>query len=74
MKDMIISAEKSRDNKGLLTIENVNKTAMAEVAKVSSAIDYDGKYSWAISNGDMDTTENLRLTSIKKYWRCAGQI
>ncbi len=35
---MIAVAKKVRENKELLAIENANKTAMAEVVKVSSAI------------------------------------
>ncbi len=36
---MIVVAERSKENKELLVIENVNKVEMAEVAKVLSAID-----------------------------------
>ena len=38
-------AEKDEENKDLLVIENANKTAIAEVAKMSSAIDLRNKYS-----------------------------
>ncbi len=71
MKNMIAVAEKGKE---LLAIENIEKTVIAEVAKVSSAIDLGSKHSWAISNADMDTTRNLKLTGIKKYWRHTGQI
>ena len=64
IKDVITVAERSRENKELLTMENTDKTAMAEVAKVSDAIDLGSKDSWATSNADMDATGNLRLTSI----------
>ena len=47
---------------------------MTEIAKVLSTIDLDGKHSWAISNNNMDKAKNLRLISIKKYWRCICQI
>ena len=67
-------AERGGENKELLAIENAKKTAMAEVAKVSSAIDLGSKHSMAISNTDMNTIGDLRLMNIKKYWRCAGQI
>ncbi len=48
-------------------MENADKTAIAEVAKVLSAIDLRSKYSQAISNADIDVTEDLGLTGIKKY-------
>ena len=62
------------ENKELLAIENADKIAMAEVVKVLSTIDLRSKHSWAISNVNMDITEDLGLTGIKKYWKCAGQI
>ncbi len=64
MKDVISVTERSGE---LLAMENADKTAIAEVAKVSSAIDLGSKHSWAISNADMDAAENLGLTGIKKY-------
>ena len=39
MKDVIAMNEMSRGNKKQLVMENVEKTAMAEIAKVSSIID-----------------------------------
>lgn len=51
----------------MLAIENIRKTAIVEVAKLSNMIDLDGKYNWAISNGNIDTTEDLWQTGIKKY-------
>ncbi len=51
----------------LLVLENVNKTAIAEVAKVSNVIDLGSKYSWAISNTDINIAGDLGLTGIKKY-------
>ena len=67
MKDLIAVAKKGGENKNLLAMENVNKTAMAEVAKVSSAIKLGSKHSWIISNADIDAAENLGLISIEKY-------
>lgn len=67
MKDMIILVEKNRNNKKVLAIENVNKTAIVKVEKMLSTIDLDTKHSWAINNGDIDIVENLKLTGIKKY-------
>lgn len=63
---MIKVAEKGRKNKELLTIENVDKTTMAEVAKVSNAINLGSKHSWAISNANIDAIKNLGLIGIKK--------
>lgn len=37
-------------------------------------MDLNNKYIQAISNVNMDVTKNLKLTNMKKYWRCAGQI
>ena len=48
-------------------MKNVDNTAMAKVLKVSNAIDLGNKYSWAISNADIDATRDLRLTGIIKY-------
>ena len=67
MKDLIVVVKRDKENKELLAIENADKTVMAEVAKVSSAIDLKNKYSWAINNADMDAARDLGLTSIKKY-------
>ncbi len=67
MKDMIAMIEKGEKNKELLVMENVEKTAIAEVIKVSSTIDLGSKHSWAMSNADMDAVRDLRLISIKKY-------
>lgn len=71
---MIILAKKDKKDKKSLAIENIDKTAKAKVAKVSNAIHLDSKYSWAISNSDMDAAKDLKLTEIKKYLKCAGQI
>ena len=43
IEDVIIATEKNRENRGLLAMENVDKTAIP-VAKVLSAIDFDNKY------------------------------
>ena len=67
MKNVIAVAEKGRKNKKLLAIENADKTAMAEVTKVSNAIDLGNKNSWAISNADINAARELRLIDIKKY-------
>lgn len=71
MKDMTLVIERCGE---LLAIENVDKTAIAEVAKVSSIINLKSKYNQAISIADMDAAKDQRLTSIKKYWRSASQI
>ncbi len=71
MKDMILVAERVGE---LLAMENVDKTTISKVAKVSSTIVLRNKHSWAISNTDMDITKDLGLISIKKYWKRASQI
>ncbi len=71
MKDMILVAERGEE---LLAMENVDKIAIAEVTKVLSTINRKSKYSWVISNTDMDTIEDLGWMSIKKYKKYAGQI
>ena len=43
MKDMITTAEKDRENRELLVIKTTDKTAMAEVTKISNTIDLDNK-------------------------------
>ena len=67
MKHMIAVVEKSKENKELLAIKNVDKTIMVEVAKISNAINLDNKHSWAISNANIDATKDLSLIGIKKY-------
>ena len=67
MKDVIAVVEKDRDNKKLLAKKNVDKIAMAKVAKILGVIDLESKHSWAISNSDIDAVGNLRLIGIKKY-------
>ncbi len=48
-------------------MENLlDKTVIAEVAKVLSIIDLSSKYSWAINNTDIDVMRDLGLTCIKK--------
>ncbi len=72
---MVVVAEKGRKNKKQLVMENLlDKTAMAKVAKVLIVIDLGSKYSWAISDIDINIARDLGLTDIKKYWRYASQI
>lgn len=37
---------------------------MAKVTKVSSIMDFNGKYYWIISNADIDIARDLGLSSI----------
>ena len=67
MKDIIIVAEKGKKNRKLLAMKNVDKTTMAKIAKVSSAMDLGSKYCWAINNADIDVTRDQGLIGIKKY-------
>lgn len=70
---MIVVAKKSRKKQGLL-VEKIDKAVIVKVAKVSSVIDISNKYRWAINNIDIDVAGDLKLTGIKKYWKCIGQI
>ena len=45
MKDVIVVIKRGGENKELLAIENINKTAIAKFTKVSSAIDFESKHS-----------------------------
>lgn len=45
----------------------MKKTAIVEIPKILSIIDFNSKYNKAISNGYIDTARNLGLISIKKY-------
>lgn len=74
IKDVIVIAEKGRENKELLAIENIDKIAIAEVAKVSNAIDLTSKHNQAISNANIDVAKDLKLISIKQYQRYIDQI
>lgn len=47
---------------------------MAKVAKMSSLINLDGKYIWAINNAKIDKIRDLGLTGMKKYRRRICQI
>ncbi len=71
MKDVISVAKRGGE---LLAMGKIDKTAIAKGTKVLSAIDLGSKHNWAISNDDIDATEDLGLTGIKKYWRHADQI
>lgn len=64
---MIILAKKGKDNKKPLVIKNIDKILIAKILKVSNTIDLYNKYNWAISNSNIDVSENLGLTGIKKY-------
>lgn len=48
-------------------MRTVDKTAMAEIAKMSTIIDLCSEYSWIISNIDKNAARDLRLTGIEKY-------
>lgn len=67
IEDIIIVAKKYRENERLLTIKNITKIVMSEVAKVLSANDLGSKYNWVISNIDIDIVRDLRLLGIIKY-------
>lgn len=69
MKDMIAMVEKCRKNKKFLVMKNKNKTVIAEIAKVLSTIILNSIYSQAIGNTDIDTAQDWRSISIKKYQR-----
>lgn len=58
-------AKRVGENKKLLAIENINKTAMVEVVKVSRAINLKCNHIWVISNAYMDTAEDLKLIDIQ---------
>lgn len=73
MKEVIGGTERNRKNQGSLA-KKVDKAAMTKVAKVLRLIDMSNKYRWAISNVEMDAAKNPGLISVKKYWRCAGQV
>lgn len=45
IKNVILAAEKGRENRKLLAIKNIDKTAIAEFAKVSNIINLSNKYS-----------------------------
>ena len=65
MKNIII-LEKAWEEKKLS--EGIaDTTLLAEMAQVSSSIDFAGRCKWAMSNVDLDTTKELGLTGIKKY-------
>lgn len=64
---MIPKAKKSRENKELLAIKNIDKTVIVEDLKILSAIDLINKHSLVISNTDINAARNLKLISIKKY-------
>ena len=62
---MIVAIEKAGENPRLL-VDNVEKVVMAEVTKVMTAINIISKYIQAISNTDINVTQDLGQTSIKK--------
>ena len=72
MKDGII-LEKAREKKEL-SRSIVDTIAPAEVAWALSPVNLAGRYTWAISNADLDEANELGLTGIKKYWWRTGQV
>lgn len=64
---MIILAQRGKNNERTLAIENVNKTAITEILKKLSSINFNNKNNWAISYYDIDEVANLEFTSKKKY-------
>ena len=73
MKDMIISKKAQERNRQLIE-RNADKIVVMKVGRILSLIDLDSKYIWAISNGDIHATRDLRSTNIKKHWKLTGQI
>ena len=72
MKNMII-IEKVNENKRLS--EDITNTIMPpEVAQALSFVDLARRYMQTMSNVNLNTAKELRLTSINKYWKRAGQI
>lgn len=61
MKYMMVVAKRSRKNKNQLAIQNLlDKTTITKVSKVSSVIKFNNKYSWAISNIELDIARDLK--------------
>lgn len=73
MKDVIAVAKKSRKYWKPL-VNKIKKVKLAEVIRMSIAINIGSKYNWAFSNADMDTVKNLGLNDIKKYEWFTHQI
>lgn len=51
-----------------------DKIAPAKVAWALTPVDLAWRYKWTINNAHLDEANGLGLTSIKKYWRRAGQV
>lgn len=57
---MVVMAKKDRKNKQQLIMKNlIDKTAIVEITKMSNIIDHESKYSWAISNANINEARNL---------------
>lgn len=52
----------------------INTTILTKVAQELSLINLTRRYIYTMSNVDLDAAKKQRLTSIKKYWKCTGQI
>lgn len=59
IKIVIILAKKSKDKEKPLAIKNIDKIAIAKIIKLSSVINFNNKYSWVISNGDIDVIKKI---------------
>lgn len=71
MKNLIAAAKKSKEIQELLA-GKVDKAEMTEIAKMASVTDIANKYGETISNNDIEVAGDLKLTGIKKYWRCVS--
>lgn len=66
MKDMIIW-EKGREKEEEFVEGNTDIIALTKIVKMSSIVNLNSRYIWAISNVNINATKNLELINIKKY-------
>ena len=52
----------------------LNIIVSATTSRVRNFVHFARKYTWKVSNTNLDTIKKSRLTSIKKYQKYAGQI
>lgn len=53
-----------------LIIRNIDKIQLKKIRKILNLISFNNKYILALNNTNINIIKDLKLTIIKKYWKC----